>query len=872
MIGKPTYFWGKITKDQTDSVITWHPLLDHCADVAACTQALLDQTIIRKRIAACGGIEDFNAIHQARLCVLAALHDVGKFNIGFQNKALTNPPFIAGHVSETVWLFDSGSQVRAEFLKTLRLLEIMCWADQDTLPRLLLAAICHHGRPISCQGGNANTTLWKLSATLNPFHGISNLSDKVRSWFPIAFSSNEGFPLPGKPELQHAFSGLVMLADWLASDEHFFPFSYDTNADRFAFAQNNAKLVCENMFLNPIRAVDALGQKLAGFENIFGFSPRGVQISAEEIKMPENGSVIIIESETGSGKTEAAFRYFLRLFHARKVDGMYFALPTRTATTQIHSRITKYVKNAFGENAPPVTLAVPGYLQTDEIKGERLAPFDVLWNDNDKERFRYRGWAAEHPKRYLAGSIVIGTIDQVLLSALTVSHAHMRATALFRHLLVVDEVHSSDPYMRRILSEVIQRHTGAGGHALLMSATLGSGMRQKLLNTSEYISLDEAVKLPYPLLSDNSCKAMQKEVPYSCKQKIVTVELKSLMSDELGIANIGLNAVKAGAKTVILRNTVNGAIDVQKIIEKMAADETCLLFTCNNVSALHHFRFSKEDRETLDNALEGIYGKTRSSGGRVVVATQTIQQSLDLDADLMITDLCPIDVLLQRIGRLHRHDRKPEERPFGFRSAKVIVLVPDERDLTKFIHPNGNAPGPHGIGTVYPDLRILESTWRLLEKNGQFEIPLMNRQLVEMALHEEIIKKVVDSDIWRKHSNIMEGIIHAQSQSAVLNLVEWDKEFGEYSFSDIHPKIKSRLGEGDRLADFEREIKSPFGKTFRYLTIPSHWSHGIEEDEKPKIFKEDDAGIVFEIGGRRFIYDHWGLRTFEDNIPVENDD
>jgi CRISPR-associated endonuclease/helicase Cas3 len=397
-------------------------------------------------------------------------------------------------------------------------------------------------------------------------------------------------------------------------------------------------------------------------------------------------------------------------------------------------------------------------------------------------------------------------------------------------------------------------------------------MRQKLLNLSESISLDEAISFPYPLISDNSYSVNKIEVRCSCKQKTVSVDLKPLMNDEASIAKVGLDAAKAGAKTVILKNTVNGAIAVQKLIEKLAVNENNLLFTCNNAATLHHSRFSKEDRETLDKALEEIYGKTRPSGGRVVVATQTIQQSLDLDADLMITDLCPIDVLLQRIGRLHRHDRKPEERPDDFRSAKIIVLVPDDRDLTKFIHANGHARGPHGIGTVYPDLRILESTWRLLEANKQFDIPSMNRKLVENALHEEIIKKVVTSDIWQKHSNVIEGILHAQRQNAILNLVEWDKEFGDYSFGDVSQKVKSRLGEGDRLADFEREIISPFGKTFRCLTIPSHWSHGITEDEKPNILKEDGGGIVFEIGGRKFIYDHWGLRLYEEDTALETDD
>jgi CRISPR-associated endonuclease/helicase Cas3 len=475
--------------------------------------------------------------------------------------------------------------------------------------------------------------------------------------------------------------------------------------------------------------------------------------------------------------------------------------------------------------------------------------------------------------RYLAGSIVIGTIDQVLLSALTVSHAHMRATALFRHLLIVDEVHASDPYMRRILSEVIQRHISAGGHALLMSATLGSEMREKMLNTHEHASLDNAVKMPYPALWENTKNLRPMEAPHSGRPKTVAIELLPSMNNEAGIAGIGLFAAKKGAKVVILRNTVNGAIAVQKSLEEIAGNAKNLLFTCHDAQALHHSRFSKEDREELDNALEGIYGKTRPANGCIVVATQTIQQSLDLDADFLITDLCPLDVLLQRIGRLHRHDRKPEERPYDYLNPKVIVLVPEDRDLAMFIHSNGEARGPHGIGTVYPDLRILELTWRLMEKYGTFEIPSMNRQLVEMAMHSESIKNIVTGDAWQRHSNVIEGIIHAQTQTAGLNLIEWDKEFGEYSFSDIGPKVKSRLGEGDRIADFERDITSPlFGQTFRCLTIPSHWSHGITEDEKPIIIDEKPSGIVFEIGGRKFIYDRLGLRTYRENNPVETDD
>jgi CRISPR-associated endonuclease/helicase Cas3 len=135
---------------------------------------------------------------------------------------------------------------------------------------------------------------------------------------------------------------------------------------------------------------------------------------------------------------------------------MYFALPTRTAATQMHQRVYEAITRAFPSEStrPPVVLAVPGYIAVDDGVAHRLPGFEVLWNDNEAERFRFRGWAAENPKRYLAGPIVVGTIDQVLLSTLMVSHAHMRATALLRQFLVVDEVHASDSYMIALLRSV----------------------------------------------------------------------------------------------------------------------------------------------------------------------------------------------------------------------------------------------------------------------------------------------------------------------------------------------------------------------------------------------------------------------------------
>ena len=139
------------------------------------------------------------------------------------------------------------------------------------------------------------------------------------------------------------------------------------------------------------------------------------------------------------------------------------------------ARVVDAARRAFTPGqAPPVVLAVPGYLQVDSMKGHRLSRFEVLWDDDDPQHAHERAWTAENSKRYLAGAIVVGTVDQVLISALQVKHANLRAAGLARQLLVVDEVHASDAYMTALLRLVLDFHRQAGGHAFLMSATLGA--------------------------------------------------------------------------------------------------------------------------------------------------------------------------------------------------------------------------------------------------------------------------------------------------------------------------------------------------------------------------------------------------------------
>lgn len=880
MRGFPRDFWGKLEQAPDGSVIGWHPLADHCADVAACCEALLRETLLVRRLAALAGRERLSSVQAARLGVLTALHDIGKFNHGFQNKAQAKPRFKAGHLSEVLGLLGRDYAATARLLEALQAETLLTWGEG--VEALLVATICHHGRPISMED-QVNPACWEGGGGRGPFAGIAELVERTRVWFPEAWTGAED-PLPESPAFQHAWCGLVTLADWIGSDsERFFPFSEEPAADRMPFARRQAALACERLGLSAGGARRSLGLEAPGFERIApGFTPKPAQEALLDL-MPEEGaagSVTVMEAETGSGKTEAALAYFARLFHAGRVDGLYFALPTRTAATQIYRRVCAAVACAFPEkeNRPAAVLAVPGYLQVDGVEGVRLPHFRVLWPD---EPLRDRGWAAEHPKRYLVGTVAVGTVDQVLLSSLMVSHAHMRATALLRHLLVVDEVHASDAYMTRILEEVLDHHLAAGGHALLMSATLGAAARERLLSRAGGRAglasppPAEAVACPYPMVSFRQ-GTRRREIPVpagSAPQKLVEIVLTAETEEPEAIAGRALGEARRGARVLVIRNTVAGCMETQVALESLAsaAGEDGLLFRCRGEVAPHHARFARPDRELLDHAIEASFGKERPAGGCVAVATQTVEQSLDLDADLLITDLCPMDVLLQRIGRLHRHDRA---RPPGFVPARAVVLTPAE-PLALRIGAGGEPSGPHGLGTVYEDLRALEATWRALAAHEKISIPADNRVLVESATHPEVLAALVAElgEPWTAHQTCVTGRVYAERRQGNLNLIRRDLAFGsdsagesvEFPSGDTARRIPTRLGLEDRLVHFEPPVTSPFdaSREITELTLPHHLVEpGTSADSETADEVEKTAGgFSFRFGPRRYLYDRLGLRS-----------
>lgn len=529
--------------------------------------------------------------------------------------------------------------------------------------------------------------------------------------------------------------------------------------------------------------------------------------------------------------------------------------------TSLYDRVLKAVTRMFPEDhCPAVILAVPGYAKVDGIAGKPLPGFEVLWDDEPVGGAKRERWAAEHPKRFLAGTIAVGTIDQALLGAIQVPHAHMRAVSIMRHLLVVDEVHASDVYMERLLTSLLDQHLRAGGHALLLSATLGAASRLRLLGRldSELPDLKSAVALPYPAIS-TSTETTPRRHTGSSREKEIKLDIDTRIADPAAIARLALDAAERGAKVLVVRNLQRAAVATAEALLTIDSDHPAL-FRCNGIPTLHHGRFAREDRELLDGAIDAQMKAERGARGLVLVGTQTLEQSLDICADLLITDLAPADVLLQRIGRLHRHDNP---RPRGLEKPRVVLLAPP--DLTPLLSKADFGMG--GDYGPYRDLVLLEATRRFAAaEKGIWRIPEMNRQLVECSTHPEALEALTSElekkdPRWRNMRTRIDGNEVADRTSAAHVRLQWQASFTNESFAfptDEH--FGTRLGAEDLQVILPAGTIGPFGTAVCAISIPAHWLKGVDlsQDPTPSLDRAD-TGLIFTVLGQRFRYDRLGL-------------
>ena len=723
---------------------------------------------------------------------------------------------------------------------------------------------------VRCQGtqlrGEGPPEIWwpVEGYDYDPIAAGQKLFQRAWAWFPDAFG--QGPELPSNPALAHLFAGVVAIADQIGSNEELFRPDPDLDPKYIDRARCRAVKAVRRLGFARSRWVPRA--KRPDFQILFPeWSPRPLQTAVAEAAL--ESPLLILESETGSGKTEAAIWRFAKLWRAGLVDGLYFALPTRAAALQLHRRVNKALNRIFPAEAMLGTvLAIPGYMRAGDATGER-AGWDVVWADDPREAERLARWSAESARKFLCAAAAVGTVDQALLSGLQVKWAHFRGAALARSLLVVDEVHASDAYMTRVLREVLRGHIEVGGHALLMSATLGSVARDRLAGGGALRSprgrtgKAEALGVAYPVLAVSDRGGSPRFVPFDATgyKKAVSMAEAPIMRDPAAIADLAIRDARMGARVLVIRNTVPTATAVFDEVRRQGAGD--LLLSVAGGPGVHHSRFATEDRKLLDAAVEHLLGKGSDGGRGVVVGTQTLEQSLDIDADVLMTDLCPVDVLLQRIGRLHRHADRT--RPAGFGEPRCWVLVPedplDSEGLLRY------GLGMSLTGGIYRDLAVLELTRRLILRHPVWTIPQMNRDLVEEATHPESLQRLEDEPgaDWADTSLDVKGREAAERNLARRHMLDRRKDFADTTFLARDEHVRTRLGEDGPRIRLSEGVTGPFGREVTTFSLPAHLFRGqggmpSKEEIEGARAEPIEGGLALVVGSWRFRYDRSGIR------------
>jgi CRISPR-associated endonuclease/helicase Cas3 len=749
---------------------------------------LISSPVLRQRLSVAFEA-DLTKCHLDRLAILAGVHDLGKSLKGFQDKLEGTTLTSRGHVAEALAVLATYPEMRA----AVRVPLLSEWFEITT--DALYVSICHHGEPVG--DDKIRTHLPVVSQLLgrtryghNPVVEVAKLSDFLIARFPGA--QERGQKLKFTPAAQHLFAGALMAADWMASGFAFEPGEPDSLA---------AEVLRRTAWAGWHSGASAQ-------EILEGRAPRPAQIGT--LRLPIDERFAIIEAPTGTGKTEAALIWACRLVEAGEIDGLYFAVPTRSAASELHGRIGRLMSTYHPALKGKIVRALPGMLDTD----------------NSVPDYPPETWAVAAPKRTFAAPIAVGTIDQALLSIVRASHAWMRAAFLSRHLMIVDEVHASDPYMTGLTRGLIKRHLALGGRALAMSATLGETALAILMGRKRK-PISSAITSPYPVIRR---LATDDALPPSSSRKT------DFVMENLEKAREHVRAaVRQGQAVLWIRSTVFDAV-------------TDLLdFEANGIaSMLHHSRYAIEDRTWLDQKLIQIFGVGGERVGIVAVTTQTAEQSLDIDADLLVTDACPADVLLQRLGRLHRH---------RVGTTPTAVLI-DPGPLDQYLLSKGRVVGRSGQGWpwVYRNLLSVKETLEWIAERKSVSVPEHCRELVERATHADYLRERASAlggfwtDLWRELFD--DGAMKAQLAQA--SLIDWGRPYREALVNEWLP---TRLGEGV-VTVAVRGLRSQFtGVELDALPVPGRWIRGGLPADKPV---EVHDGRM-KIGGADCTYNRLGL-------------
>lgn len=703
------YLWAKT--HSVENKETWHPLILHMIDVAVCADAILEREPIstRERITSVLGL----TWEQARpwLLLLIACHDLGKASPGFQFKWNKVMELLINLNIKLPKLPDTS--INHAFVSQLALENLLIklgWSED-------LASLCadaigaHHGTRatpsnIDQLSGNRNGVDEKnWQSVWNTL--IEELCRLFQTETPPTKKTLSG------PDFM-LLSGLTSFSDWIGSNEEWFDFGTLQDCEDLPTWFKKRKKIAKTA-LNSIgwNYRKSLIETYKTFFEIFNFSERPLQKKViETLNSLQNPCVLLVEAPMGEGKTEAAFYAHLELQRRFGHRGMYMAMPTKATGNAMFIRFTEFLKSFSKDRIVDIQL-LHGAVQLNEMF-QKLR-FGQIHDEDGNGNLQAGEWFS-HKKRALLSEYGVGTIDQALLTILPVRHYFVRLWGLANRVVIFDEIHAYDAYTGTLLFHLIKWLRSLGTSIILLSATLPPEFRRKLAHALQTDYPLQEVAYPRLTIFQNGLCTQQHFTADTKRQRELQIhQLKPELNDYPLFLKTHLH--NEGYAGVIV-NTVQRAQDLYKLFgegNKIEKNKTTVGKQLSDGTEIYlfHARFPAQERQNREDAILEIFGKDEDQKGNLkerfgrkfLIATQVAEQSLDLDFDLLITDLAPIDLILQRAGRIWRHDRKkrPLKNPF-----LCIAGLEGETPC--------NFEKPLWWNKVYRE-DILLRTWQLLKKS-----------------------------------------------------------------------------------------------------------------------------------------------------------
>jgi CRISPR-associated endonuclease/helicase Cas3 len=548
-------------------------------------------------------------------------------------------------------------------------------------------------------------------------------------------------------------TGVIILADWLASQEWLLRSQHDHLPTDSAPASVRAHLdrtVAEAPSVLRRAGLGRLRLRKRGFVDVFGFAPNPLQASIlDELTGRLDGpGLLVVTAATGDGKTEVGLAAALAMAGVSGIDGIHFALPTMATADQMYRRVASFVEQMATGAAPVTLLHSMSWLNSEYAERARRGiadPTPIVSSEESEAAVGATDWL-RGAKRGLLASVSAGTIDQALLAVLPVKHNALRMLGLSRKVLVVDEAHAYDSYMQTLLRQLLCWLGALGVPVVLLSATLPSTVAGGLVAAYLRGARGETVD-PAEWVVDYPGWVFASAQPGRAPLRISTQAANAVATHRTITLNVETRPV---TRTAVLTSPAPAALDdrmtvIRSVLEPIASEGGCVAIVCNTVReaqdtylglrhlrpevdvVLLHARFPAGVREQITSSIVEALGRDAADVDRrppamIVIATQVIEQSLDLDFDLVISDLGPIAQLLQRAGRCHRHQQK-RPRPEWVAKPRLVVLDP--------VH-GGTHAKPRAWGTVYSDCLLRATHLLLADRHGRpVQIPGDVQEMVE---------------------------------------------------------------------------------------------------------------------------------------------